>query len=426
MSISAAEFGTRRKRILDNLGDNLFLFFSNFEHQKNSDVHFDFRQDSSFYYLTGFTEPDSLLILDPIGVDNFILIVRPKDRTKEIWEGFRYGPEGVVKSFQADAAWTINEVDKVLKPLLQNRNVQFVSKEGHPLNDKVKALVDTHAKAVVPNTAYTELHRLRQIKSEDELNLMRHAAKISSEAHNKIMLEASELDSESKLEATFKFSCSMADARDQAYPPIVASGKNATCLHYNVNNQKIGEKDLVLVDAGCSWQNYASDITRCFPAKGKFTEEQRKIYQAVLTTQKKCVEAVKPGISMKEIHQLACESITKELIDIGLIKGDLDKAIEAKAYFEFFPHNIGHHIGLDVHDCDGLSMEERGRSDKYKLKPGMVVTIEPGIYIQPDNKDVDAKWRGIGIRIEDDVLVTESGYENLTIAALKELSDIER
>ena len=426
MSITAKEFGDRRKKILDTLGNDIFILFSNFEHQKNSDVHFDFRQDSSFYYLTGFTEPDSLLILDPEAKDKFTLFVRPKDRTREIWDGFRYGPKGAVESFQADAAWNLEDVEKVLKPILTNRSVQFVSKEGHPLEKQVNSLVGTYAKEVKPNSAYTELHRMRQIKSDAELDLMRHAAKISSEAHNKIMRDAPELDSEAKLEATFKFSCSMADARDQAYPPIVASGKNATCLHYNVNNQPTGDQDLVLVDAGCSWQNYASDITRCFPAQGKFTEEQRKIYQAVLTTQKKCVEAVKPGNSMKEIHQLACESITQELIEIGLITSSFDTAMQEREFFEFFPHNIGHHIGLDVHDCDGLSPEERGRSEDYKLKKGMAVTIEPGIYIQPDNDKVDPKWRGIGIRIEDDVLVTDKGYENLTIAALKELSDIER
>ena len=426
MSITAEEFGARRKKILDFIGEDIFILFSNFEHQKNSDVHFDFRQDSSFYYLTGFTEPDSLLILDPKGDDKFTLFVRPKDRTREIWDGFRYGPKGAIESFQADAAWNLEDIEKILKTLLANRSVQFVAKEGHPLNEQVKALIGTYAKTVKPNSAFTELHRMRQIKSEAELNLMRHAAKISSEAHNKIMRDAPELDSEAKLEATFKFSCSMSDAKDQAYPPIVASGKNATCLHYNVNNQATGENDLVLVDAGCSWENYASDITRCFPAKGKFTEEQRKIYQAVLTTQKKCVEAVRPGISMKEIHKLACESITEQLIEIGLIKSSVDTALEEREFFEFFPHNIGHHIGLDVHDCDGLSPEERGRSEVYKLKPGMVVTIEPGIYIQPDNKNVDAKWRGIGIRIEDDVLVTENGHENLTVGALKELVDIEK
>ena len=426
MGISAEEFQKRREKILDTLGDNLFLLLSNFEHQKNSDVHFDFRQDSSFYYLTGFTEPDSLLVLDPKGEDKFLLFVRPKDRTREIWDGFRYGPEGTMESFQADAAWTNKEVGKVLKGLLDGRTVQFVAKEGHPLNPELLSLVGKHAKTVTPNSAYTELHRLRMVKSPAEMELIRHAGKISSAGHNKIMAEAKNLRSEAKLEATFQHHCMMENAKDQAYPPIVATGRNATCLHYNVNNQPTEKNDLILVDAGCSWQNYASDITRCFPATGKFSKEQKALYQATLNTQKKCIEAVKPGISMKEIHMIACQSITEELIEIGLIKGSAKKAMEDKSYFEFFPHNIGHHLGLDVHDCDGLSMEERGRSEKHKLKPGMVVTIEPGIYVQPDNDSVDPKWRGIGIRIEDNILVTDNGYENLTIDAIKELQDVER
>jgi Xaa-Pro aminopeptidase len=426
MNIPAEEFRQRRETLLNSLGDNVFLLLSNFEHQKNSDVHFNFRQDSSFYYLTGFTEADSLLMLDPKSEDKFLLFVRPKDRTREIWDGFRYGPEGAVETFLADDAWTNEDLSKVLKDKLKGRTVQFNSKKGHPLNEELLSLIGTHAESITANSTYTKLHRLRQLKSKAELNTLRQAAKISCAAHNRIMNEAPQLKSEAELEATFIYSCMMAGAKEQAYPPIVAAGKNSTCLHYNVNDKVTKENDLVLVDAGCSWENYASDITRTFPAKGKFTDEQRSIYKAVLKTQKKCINAVKPGISMKEIQQLACKSISEELIELGLIKGSLDNALESKSYFEFFPHNIGHHIGLDVHDCDGLSMEERGRSEDYKLAVDMVVTIEPGIYIQPDNEHVGSQWRGIGIRIEDDILVTEDGYENLTIAAVKELADIEQ
>ncbi|MCM8538389.1 MAG: aminopeptidase P family protein [Lentisphaeraceae bacterium] len=426
MSISPKEYKERRQKILTHLNNDVLIIFSNFEHQKNSDVNFDFRQDSSFEYLTGFPEADSLLVLDPLGKDKFLLFVRPKDRTREIWDGFRYGPSGAIKTFHADAAWNNSELSTELKKVISCRNVQLVSKKGHPLNDEVNTLVSQVAKNTSPTTAFTEIHRLRLIKSKAELDLMRKAADISAAGHNKIMKEAPQLSSESKLEATFLYSCMMADAKDQAYPPIVAGGKNATCLHYNQNNQPTNPEDIVLVDAGCSWQNYASDITRCFPVSGKFTEEQKAIYAAVLKAQKACVDSVKPGTSMKEIHMLACEIMTKELISLGLIKESFEDAMNNRSFFEFFPHNIGHHLGLDVHDCDGLSPEERGRSDKFKLQAGMVVTIEPGIYIQPDNDKVDPKWKGIGIRIEDDVLVTESGHENLTAKALKEISDIEQ
>jgi Xaa-Pro aminopeptidase len=366
------------------------------------------------------------MVLDPKGTEKFTLYVRPRDRTREIWDGFRHGPEGAVTTFNAHAAYNLDSLEDVLSKKIMGRIVEFKSMPGHPLNHRIEAVIAKYAKAQAPNITETNIHSMRQIKSDAEIQLMRQAAAISSEAHNKLLQSSKKLKNEFQLEGSFLYNCAMSGARDQAYPPIVAGGKNATCLHYHANNQDYSASDLILVDAGCSWENYASDITRSFPAHGKFSEEQRAIYQAVLNAQKACIKAVKPGISMKEIHELACKIITEELVNIDLIPGPAEQAFEEKLYFEFFPHNIGHHLGLDVHDCDALSPEERGRSTEFKLASRMVVTIEPGIYIQADNDKVPESWRGIGIRIEDDVLVTDSGCDVLTKAALKELCDIEK
>jgi Xaa-Pro aminopeptidase len=425
MTMKNEEFSSRRQRLLDSLGDDIYIRLSNYEHQKNSDVHFNFRQDSSFFYLTEFPETDSLLILDPQAEDKFCLFVLPKDRTKEMWEGFRYGCEGAVETFKADASWENSKIAEVLANRIQGRNVQFTPHKGHPLNSEVEHTIATHAGALKPDMSNTFIARMRMIKSPWEIEQMRRAAEISCNAHNALLRKSSELNDEAQMEAEYLYNCMMNGVKDQAYPPIVAGGANATCLHYRANDQVVNPDDLVLIDAGSSWNNYAADITRTFPKNGKFTEDKKAIYEAVLHTQKKTIEAVKPGISIKELHALSCELISQQLIDLKFIKGPLEKAVEEKLYTEFFPHYIGHHLGLDVHDCDGVSKEERGRSDEFVLKAGMVITIEPGIYVQPDNENLSENWLGIGVRIEDDILVTEEGCDNLTESALKEISDIE-
>ncbi|MCH2208735.1 MAG: aminopeptidase P family protein [Lentisphaerales bacterium] len=427
MNITAAEYAERRRKVLEILGDHVLILFSNFEHQKNSDVNFKFRQDSSFYYLTGFNEPDSILVLDPQGDDKFLMFVPPKDSHMEMWEGFRYGPKGVVETFGADKAWDNSELGKALMNRLKYRSVQVIEKSHHPLQEELQEIIFKSGAQREKQYAYREIHRMRKVKSAAEIELIRKACRISSAAHNLLIENVKDFTNEADLENEFVYFCAKQGSQDQAYYPIMASGENATCLHYQVNNQAIDKQGNILVDAGCSVDYYASDITRTFPASGSFTEEQRLIYKAVLKTQKLCLEAVRPGISFLEIDQIARKSITEGLINIGLIIVPLEEAMRKELCKEFYPHNIGHHLGLDVHDCDGLDYEEqRGRNVKYKLEEGMVITIEPGIYIQNDNLTVHAKWRGIGVRIEDDILITEDGHENLTFAAYKELDDIER
>jgi Xaa-Pro aminopeptidase len=262
-------------------------------------------------------------------------------------------------------------------------------------------------------------------KSPWEIEQMRKAADISSAAHNALQKRAPELANETQMEAEYLYQCMMQGARDQAYPSIVAGGANATCLHYGENNMAVDKDGMVLIDAGASWNYYAADITRTFSRKRKFTGDQKAVYEAVLDTQKKTVDAVKPGISIKELQELSCELLTEHLIDLKLLKCSREEALEKKHYSEFYPHYIGHHLGLDVHDCDGVSREERGRDENFKLEAGMAITIEPGIYIQTDNSSVSKNWLGIGVRIEDDIVVTETGCENLTAAAYKEVSDLE-
>ncbi|NQZ58980.1 MAG: aminopeptidase P family protein [Lentisphaeraceae bacterium] len=303
MKFPKEEFAQRRQKVLDSLGDDIYLLLSNYEHLKNGDVHFPFRQDSSFYYLTAFPEADSLLLLDPKSVEEpYVLFVLPKDRDKEIWEGFRYGYEGAIEEFQANAAWDHSDIESILTHKLNGRNVQFTSHPGHPLNERIEHSIAQNAIQVTPNTSIALVNRLRMVKSEWEIDCMKQAARVSCEAHNAMQKQASQLDNESELLAVYIYHCMMNGAADQGYGSIVASGKNATCLHYHDNNMSIKENDLVLVDAGCAWNNYSADITRTFPANGKFTQEQQIIYNAVLDIQEKVIAEFRPGKSLKELH----------------------------------------------------------------------------------------------------------------------------
>ena len=425
MNIPHEEFADRRQRLLDSLGDDIYIRLSNYEHQKNSDVHFPFRQDSSFFYLTAFPEANSLLILDPQSEEKFCLFVLPKDKTKEIWEGFRFGPEGTLESFKADASWENNKIAEVLSKKIQGKTVQFTAHKGHPLNSVVEHTIATNATRLTTDMSNAFISRMRMVKSPWEIEQMRRAAEISSQAHNRLQKKAPQLNCEAQMEAEYLYHCMMQGVKDQAYGAIVAGGANATCLHYRSNDRNVGPNDLVLIDAGSSWNNYAADITRTFPRNGQFNDDQKAVYQAVLDVQKNTIAAVKPGISLKELNTLAIELVTERLIDLKFLKGSKTELVEKKRYLDFMPHSIGHHLGLDVHDCAGLSRDELGRSENFKLSAGMVITIEPGIYIQMDNERIGKKWLGTGIRIEDDILVTETGNENLTISAVKEIADIE-
>lgn len=278
MNITAEEYAERRRKVLQVLGDHVLILFSNFEHQKNSDVNFKFRQDSSFYYLTGFNEPDSILVLDPQGDDKFLMFVPPKDSHMEMWEGFRYGPQGAVEIFGADKAWDNSDLEKVLIKRLKYRSVQIVDKAHHPLQKELQGIISRSGAQQEKQLAYREINRMRKVKSTAEIELIRKACRISSAAHNLLIENVKEFKNEADLETEFVYFCAKQGSQDQAYYPIMASGENATCLHYQVNNQAIDKQGNILVDAGCSVDCYASDITRTFPASGSFNEEQRLIY----------------------------------------------------------------------------------------------------------------------------------------------------
>lgn len=414
-----------RQNLLELYEDEVLIIPGNFLRQKNSDVHYNFRQDSDFLYLCPYLEPDSLIILDAAD-KSFTLFVPPKDPLKELWDGPRYGTEGAKEIFQADEAYSHKELSKVIPQLTRNRKVQalfpnFLS----PLLDELKILIETYSENFSTNELKTKLHDLRIIKNEFDLDCMRQSAKVSSQAHKHLMQMAPKYTNESQLEAEFRYFCAMNKQADMAYPPIVASGANATCLHYIVNNREYQDDECILVDAGSSFQSYAADITRVFPAKGKFSPEAKDLYEATLRVQKKVLSRINTKISLFDLNVLAQELCCQELCDLGIIKESYDEAIEKQIFRKYVPHGVGHHLGLDVHDVSDSSFSYRNTGKKSSLSDGMVITIEPGIYIPKDDQSVGDRWRGIGIRIEDNIHIKDRDYENLTLSCPKELNEIE-
>ena len=397
----------KRQKQFCNQIDKIHIFSASSQKIRNNDVHFPFRQESSFHYLTGFPEADAIAIFEPNGT--YTLFVDEKDTKKELWTGYRYGIERSKEVFKADKVYGIKKAEKILPKIIADAPIV--------LNQPTNSFLLKHNNKIVINKEI--ITKMRLIKSEWEIQQMRKASDISSLAHKKIITQRFSCRYEYQLEAIFRHEIMQKGARTMAYPAIVAGGANACTLHYNNNDEKINDDELVLVDAGCEWQTYASDITRTFPLREKFTPAQKAIYEIVLQTQQKAIESVSTKISMKEIHDSACQQITKGLIEIGLLKGSLEDNIHKKTYFNYFPHGIGHQLGLDVHDISDAKQVEK------KLSTGMIFTIEPGIYLQPDNTSISPEFRGIGIRIEDNILVNAKGYENLTTAP-KLCQDIER
>lgn len=383
---------------------------------RNSDAEFPFRQNSNFYYLTGFSEPEACLVLtkDADAKVKFILFNRARDVEAEVWTGPRAGQEGAREQYAADEAYPFAELTPVVERLFSEAQTLFC-----PANFDLSAWAKppTTVKNILPL-----IHEMRLIKSEQEIECMRKAAVISSQAHAKIMRSCAPKMFEYQLEAVFVEHCLQTGCRALAYTPIVASGSNACILHYIENNRQILNNDLVLVDAGVEYQNYAADITRTFPANGKFTAEQRTIYELVLRAQEAGIAKIMPGNTWNQVQDAMLDVMVPELIQLGILQGKKDDLIASKAYRKFYMHSSGHWLGLDVHDSGEYKIDDKWR----KFVPGMVLTVEPGIYISPTCDSVDPKWRGIGVRIEDDVLVTKAGHEILSIAAPKQLAEIER
>ena len=403
----------------------------------HNDVEYAFRQDSDFYYLTGFNEPEAVAVLAPHHEEHqFVLFVRPQDKEQEIWSGRRLGVEGAVATSGADAVFPIHELGEKLPEYLKGGDRLYYH-FGHDnrLNSLIlrhwQHLLATYAKRgtgpVAIEDAQLLLQGMRRIKDSEELALIQKAVAVSVKAHNHALDITRpgryEYEIQAEMEHLFKLA-----GGGPAYPSIVASGENSCILHYIENTRQMQTGDLLLIDAGCCCDYYNADITRTFPVSGKFSVEQRIIYELVLEAQLKAIAAVKPGQPFNGFHDVAVRTITEGLVELGLLVGEIDTLIEEKKHKAFFMHGTGHFLGLDVHDTGVL----RNADKTWRaFEPGNVVTVEPGIYITPDYQpaegqpEVSDRWRGIGIRIEDDVLVTETGHDVLTAGVPKALADME-
>ena len=399
------------------------------ERTRTRDSHYPYRFDSYFYYLTGFREPDAVLVILAGENARSILFCRDRDPEREIWDGFRYGPERARAAFGVDEAHPIGDLDKLAPDFLADRGAVHTPLGADPAWDvritgwinqvRARARTGVAAPSELKDVCAT-LDEMRLIKGPEEIALMRRAAKITAGAHRRAMRAARPGRVEHEIEAELLHEFRLHGAQGPAYPPIVAGGERACVLHYVENDGALKDGELLLIDAGCELHGYAADLTRTFPVNGKFSAEQREIYQLVLAAQAAAIAAVKPGNLWEAPHRAAVKVLTQGLIDLKLIKEGLEQAIETETYRKFYMHRTGHWLGLDVHDVGDYKRGGEWRA----LVPGMVLTVEPGCYIR-GGEDVPARFRGIGVRIEDDVLVTEGGAEILTEGAPKSIPDIE-
>jgi len=466
-----AQFEERRRRFMEELGDGVALVAASAEMMRNNDVAFDFRQDSDFFFLTGFDEPDAVAMFDPTGDEPFTLFVRPRDRDTEIWTGYRAGVEGAKERYGADAAYEVSDFPAKLRERMVNRTALY-SKPGSRISGDVErtlsglgALRERFGKPI-PAVALDPtpvLEDLRLHKSSHEIQHLRRACEISVDAHIEAIRFTEPGMHEYEVQAALEYVFRAKGSVRNGYPSIVASGENACVLHYIENDRRMDEGDLLLIDAGCEYGYFSADITRTFPVGGVFTAPQRAIYEVVLAAQRAGLAECHPGSDLKAVHEAAVRVVTEGLVDLGLIPGSVDDALEMHLYREFFMHGTSHWLGMDVHDCGSTRIEGKPRP----LEIAMAFTVEPGIYVNPDRPtvtytlhpyDLDQRierrmrigppaakaledeetagarsvdhaipeeFLGIGIRIEDDVLVTEEGFENLSEGAPVTVDDIE-
>ena len=429
-TLPSKEFAERREQLMDMVGsDGIVIVPSASLVIRNRDAEFLFRQNSDFQYLTNFNEPDAVAVLVPEREEGeFILFCREKDPLTERWTGRMSGLEGARDLYQADDAFPIEDIDDILPGLMDRRETVHYSMGMNTEFDQqvmswVNSLKAKIRHGMSPPHEFVSLdlllHDMRLYKTKAEIKLMKYAAKTSVRAHERAMKICEPGLNEGQLDAEFMHEFRW-DGMVPAYTTIVGGGENACVLHYIENNKPLQDGDLVLIDAGAEYGCYASDITRTFPVNGKFTEEQRQIYQLVLDSQYAAIEAAKPSNTWNDPHVAAVNVISQGLLDLGLLEGDLETVIKDGAYKTFFMHKTGHWLGMDVHDVGDYKIDDEWRV----LEQGMVLTIEPGIYISPDPK-VDKKWWNIGVRIEDDVLITRDGNDVLTGKLVKDIADVE-
>ena len=434
MTDKAIDFSSRRKRLSELvLDDSVILLSSSNIKSRNSDSDYPFRQDSNFYYLSGFNEPESIIVIRPSAKKRkYVIFCRDRDPLREQWDGFRSGQDGAKEVHGADEAYSISLMaDEIMPELLEgSRNIYYSMSSPNGVNLRLNQWLDhirtnkRQGSEVAENLLLSLdslLDELRLIKNEDELLLMKRAGEITCEAHIRAITNVCPGMYEYQLESEYLHAFMQGGAKFPAYNSIVGGGNNSCILHYNENSSELKDGDLVLVDAGCEYEHYASDVTRTFPVGKKFSEEQKKIYEVVLEAHQQACAEIKPGNPWIKAQEVSVKVITEGLIDLGLLKGKAEELIKKEGYTKFYMHRIGHWLGMDVHDVGNYKRNGKWRD----LEPGMVLTIEPGIYILDSLEDVEDKWLGIGVRIEDDLLVTENGHEVITANAPRDIKDIE-
>jgi Xaa-Pro aminopeptidase len=423
-------FRSRRQRLASRAAGAAVIIAAHPEQIRNNDVHHPYRQDSNFFYLTGFEEPSSVLVFRPGQTPETVMFVRPKDIERETWDGFRYGPEATEREFKIDKAYLINDFDRVIGDLLKpvdrvyyrwNIDEAF-DRRMLSILENVRLAAGRSGRGHLPVLDSVELiGEQRLFKNEDDVKAMRIACTVSANAHIEAMKRVRPRMNERQVQGVLLGSFYDQGAEREGYNSIVASGANATTLHYVFNDQPCRDGDLLLIDAGAELLYYTGDITRTFPVNGKFTAVQARVYQAVLDIQKALIAAVKPGLEFNSMQERTVEALTDVMIDLHLLKGSRAALIESLAYKKYYPHGVSHWLGLDVHDTGLMSIQGVPR----KLEPGMAFTIEPGLYIPADDTSAPAELRGIGIRIEDNIVVTANGCDNLTASCPKEIRDLE-
>lgn len=423
-------FRERRQQLAVMAKGSAVIIPAHPERIRNHDVHFPYRQDSNLFYLTGFEEPEAVLVFRPGQAPETVLFVRPKDILRETWDGFRYGPEAAEAEFKIDKCYLLSEFDKMIVDLIKPvERVYYRWNISREWDEKFLKILD-EARAGVGRTgrghqpvfdSWDLLGELRLRKSSYDVAIMRKACAISGEAHIEAMKFTRSGVTERQVQGVLIGSFYMQGADREGYNTIVASGAAATTLHYNFNDQVCRDGDLLLIDAGAEYQYYTGDITRTFPVNGRFTGPQRRVYEGVLTIQKEIINGVKPGLPFKSMQDRTIEFLTDFMIELKLLRGSRAELIESQAFKKYYPHGVGHWLGMDVHDV-GLQVVD---GESRKLEPGMAFTVEPGLYIPANDEEAPPELRGIGIRIEDNIVVTATGCENLTSQVPKEITDLE-
>jgi Xaa-Pro aminopeptidase len=426
-------FSDRRQKLASSMQGSTLILAAPEETYRNSDVHNSFRQDSNLYYLTGFEEPGSVLVFRPGQTPETVLFVRKKDIERETWDGFRFGPEEAAKQFRMDKTFPIEDFEKEIPSLLKStETLYYRSYRNRPMDAAIeKALMTVKAShgrsgfGLLPVLDSEELlSELRVIKSDSDIQTMKIACDLTSEAHIELMKYAKPGMNERELHGYFIYQIMKRGAAREGYGGILAGGANACTLHYVFNDQPVKDGELLLVDAAGEYNYYTSDITRTYPINGKFSPPQLKVYEGVLKIQKALIEVIKPGVPFQNLHEMASNMLTDLMLELGLLSGRKDDVIKANQYRKYYPHGVGHFLGMDVHDA-GLYFDRKNREPR-KIEAGMIFTIEPGLYIPANDASASSELRGIGVRIEDNILVTPNGYEVLTKRCPKEVEDLAR